>query len=1007
MNRNLLFSIFTIVFVILFVGPAVLASQTDSIAEPAGKNLVENSSFENVDNDAPSGWVQTTWSGDPVFEIETAFAHSGKTCVKIHSDEGADASWSMRLEVKPRTKYFVSAWVKTEDIEGEAYGAQFNFHEIGLQGKSDSLKGTNDWTLIKRTIDSGPHETLLFNMLFGGWGRSTGTAWFDDVEVIEIKRQVETVEMSDEEAAEFFVSTIQPILEENCFGCHGSGEKIRGEFVITNREDLLAGGESGPAVDLEDPLESLLLEAVNYETYEMPPSGKLPQADIDNIQKWLILGAPWKGDGFKPEVAEEKAMAPAVNAESKKFWSFQPPVRPELPAVEGVENKSPIDQFVIAGLQQAGLTANPRADRRSLIRRAYYDLTGLPPTPEQVAAFVSDESDEAYENLIDELLSSKHYGEKWGRHWLDIVRYGESNGYERDGTKPFVWRYRDYVIRSLNEDKPYDEFVKQQLAGDEIDPTVPDNLIATGYYRLGLWDDEPVDHKQAWFDDMDDVLKTTSDSFLGLTVGCARCHDHKIDPIPQADYYRMLAFFQGVQRYGVRSHETVLKQSTRPICPPEEVAEYEVVAGKHKKATDEQVARMKKVEEIVKKDFQSVEIEEFYSEMNRIPLVKKRVGKEIDGVEFTQKQADEFIDAFNKFKELRENLPKQLELALCVTESGANAKEMHVMIRGNAHAKGDKVEPGFPTVLSPPEPAIETPADKNSTGRRLALANWITSPSNPLTARVMVNRIWQHHFGRGIVRSTSDFGFQGTTPTHPKLLDWLAVDFIEGGWKLKRMHKLIMMSDAYCMSSANNEHALSVDPLNDKFWRYNMRRLTAEEVRDSVLAVNGTLNKDKLFGPSIFPKLAPEVLHGQSRPGENWGDSLEEDLCRRSVYIHIKRSLPVPMMAAFDVADPDTPCAVRFNTVQPTQALAMLNSDFINEEAGTLADFARAKSAEDVTGQITAVLARVTQRQPTDGEIEKGTALVKSLRESGTDEKKSLQLFCVVALNLNEFLFID
>ncbi|MEM7312092.1 MAG: DUF1549 and DUF1553 domain-containing protein, partial [Planctomycetota bacterium] len=645
--------------------------------------------------------------------------------------------------------------------------------------------------------------------------------------------------------------------------------------------------------------------------------------------------------------------------------------------------------------------------KRTLVRRAYYDLTGLPPSPEQVQAFLDDESPNAYEKLLDELLASKHYGEKWGRHWLDLVRYAESNSYERDGTKPFVWKYRDYVIRSFNEDKPYDQFIVEQLAGDEVDSSVADNIIATGYYRLGRWDDEPVDHKQAWFDDMDDVLKTTTESFLGLTVGCARCHDHKIDPVPQADYYRFLSFFRGVQRYGIRGGDTVTRQSTRLLGTDEETAANEKAVKEHKHSLRDTEHRLRKIEELVKKDFIDVEHEEFKHQMNRVPLVKKRVGKKIGDKEFTQQQADEYATLTDKRAELRKNPPRELERALCVTEKGSEVPSTFVQIRGNAHAEGEQVEPGFPSVLSPPEPSITTPANRKSSGRRLALASWIVQPDNPLTARVMVNRIWQHHFGRGIVRSSSDFGFQGTAPTHPKLLDWLAMELVEGGWKLKRLHKIIMLSDTYCMTSTARSDALAADPINNLFWRYNMRRLTAEEVRDSVLAVNGTLNKDRMFGPSIYPKLAKEVLHGQSRPGAGWGNSSPEDLARRSVYIHIKRSLPVPLMASFDVADPDSPCPVRFNTVQPTQALAMINSKFINDEAAKMASYVEKQQSDDLDKQIETVLWRVTQRKPTDLEVTRGRDFVKLLKDSGNDDRKAMQLFCVVALNLNEFLYLD
>jgi mono/diheme cytochrome c family protein len=434
-------------------------------------------------------------------------------------------------------------------------------------------------------------------------------------------------ETTKPEAEAFFESKIKPVLEKHCYECHGGGEKIRAELVLTNREDLMKGGESGPAISLDSPADSLLLEAVNYESYEMPPSGKLPKEDIDNIAKWVAMGVPWKGEGFKPKHAEHATMAPAVNDETKSWWSFQKPIRHQPPTNTHHPVTNPIDAFVVSRLESSQLTPNPRADKRTLIRRAYYDLTGLPPSPVDVEAFVEDQSPDAYRDLIDRLLASKHYGEKWGRHWLDIVRYAESNSYERDDTKPFVWRYRDYVIRSFNDDKPYDQFVMEQLAGDELDSTVPDNIIATGYYRLGLWDDEPVDQKQAWFDDMDDVLKTTTDSFLGLTVGCARCHDHKIDPIPQADYYSFLSFFGGVQRYGGRSHDTVIKQSTRLLGSDEEAETSEKSAKDHEAALKKLEKSLRKIEELVKKDFIDVEHEEFKHQMNRIPLVKKRVGK--------------------------------------------------------------------------------------------------------------------------------------------------------------------------------------------------------------------------------------------------------------------------------------------------------------------------------------------------------------------------------------------
>ncbi len=993
---------------VLFAGLVVLPVALVGIESAWVKNLVGNSGFEKgVANEADL-WTTSTWSGEPVLGI-AEIGRTGNRSAVISSQSGADASWSYRLKVKPNKDYRVSVWIKTEDVAGGGMGALVNVHELQLEGKSDGLKGDNDWTEITLEFNSGRHENLLLNCLFGGWGRATGTAWYDDVEVVQISREPEVPQMTDEEAGVFFETKVLPVFQEKCFGCHGGGDKIRGAFVMTNRDDLLTGGESGEAIDVSSPMDSLLLEAVNYDSYEMPPDGKLPQEDIDNIATWIRLGAPWKGAQFKPESNVESSTVPTVNEETKKWWSYQPVSRPSVPDVENEWATSPIDALVYKQLLENDLQPNSRASKEILVRRAYYDLTGLPPTPEQVQDFVQSRSPDAWEELIDELLASPHYGEKWGRHWLDLVRYAESNSYERDGTKPFVWRYRDYVIQSFNSDKPYDQFVIEQLAGDEISGRTPETLIATGYYRLGKWDDEPVDHKQAWYDDMDDVLATTSQAFLGMTVNCARCHDHKIDPIPTKDYYSMLAFFKNVQRYGVRGHDTVLRQSSRPIVSEEEQRSHTAEVEQYQRDVKENREYLNGVEKRVKKDFIPVEHEEFRHEMNRVPLVKQRVGKELEGDLFTEEQYLEYKKQFERMKFLRSNRPKNLEAALCVTEKGSQADPTFVLIRGNAHAESDQVQPGFPSVLSPPQPVIKTPEDGKSTGRRTALANWIVDPENPLTARVMVARIWQHHFGRGLVRSSNDFGFQGTPPTHPELLDWLAAEFVDGDWRMKTMHKKIMMSNTYQMSSESRQESLAADPTNDHLWRFEMRRLTAEELRDSILAVNQTLNRGKMFGPSIYPKIEREVLQGQSRPGENWGNSSPEDIVRRSIYIHIKRSLPVPIMQSFDVADPDSSCPVRFNTVQPTQALGMLNSQFVNDEAEVFAKQVAQESPGDLTGQVRLILARVWQREPSAQEIQDGVDFVRSLESSRQKDAavSPLKLFCVVALNLNEFIYLD
>jgi hypothetical protein len=802
-------------------------------------------------------------------------------------------------------------------------------------------------------------------------------------------------------AIQFFEQQVQPILTANCLKCHGGKGTAKGGLRLTSRQGLLKGGETGPAIDVERLSDSLILKAIHYESYEMPPTGKLPDDQIAILERWVKMGAP----GLPGvEVVESEAHSPPpVNDQTKQFWSFQPVQRPAVPVVTLSDwVRSPIDAFILHRLEKAGLRPAPPAAKQTLIRRAYYDLTGLPPSPDEVAEFIADTSVDAYERLIDRLLDSSHYGERWARHWLDLVRYAETNSYERDGDKPFVWRYRDYVIRSLNNDKPYDQFILEQLAGDELDSVTPESIIATGYYRLGIWQDEPVDPEQELFEDLDDFVRTTGEVFLGLSIGCARCHDHKLDPLPQKDYYRFLAFFRNIRRFGVRSNDTVLDASVQPIGSPEEVKRYRTLAAAYRARLQKNRATLQKTESGLRKDLRGVENDEWKTEAARIDIARTRIGGLL-----TQKEFDQYVLECRERDELRSVKPPGMDQALCVKEHGSTAPATYVLVRGNAHAKGDEVQPGFPAVLSPPNPQIVVPPGGQSSGRRTALARWIVSPDNPLTGRVMVNRLWQYHFGRGIVRSSSDFGFQGMAPTHPELLDWLASEFVSNGWRLKPLHKQIMLSNTYCMSSLGDPEALAQDPVNDLFWSFDMRRLSAEAIRDSVLAVNNSLNRQKMYGPSIFMKIPAEVLAGQSRPGDGWGESTLEDRTRRSIYIKVKRSLIVPMLANFDGPESDFSCPVRFQTTQPTQALGMLNSAFMNEQAQVFANNLR-NAFEQPPDQVRTALGRVMQRAPSQAEIQRGLKLLGLLEQQhGLDADQALKQFCLICLNLNEFIYVD
>ncbi|MFN4260763.1 MAG: DUF1553 domain-containing protein [Gemmataceae bacterium] len=805
---------------------------------------------------------------------------------------------------------------------------------------------------------------------------------------------------AEEDGATFFATQVQPILQAHCLSCHGGEERVKGGLNLSSRAGLLEGGDGGPVVTLDKPHASRLLQAVRYQDLKMPPRGKLPQAQLDILTRWVEMGVPWSA-----RTATQKLGAPVVDDHARQFWSFRPVQRPPLPAVKNAGwVKNPIDAFLLAKLEAAGLEPAPPAAPHALLRRLYYDLIGLPPTSEEVRAFeqaARDDFPAAYEAVVDRLLASPHYGERWGRHWLDLVRYAETNSFERDGAKPHVWRYRDYVIRSFNEDKPYDRFIMEQLAGDELDNVTVDAIIATGYYRLPLWDDEPADPPLAVYDELDDIVSTTGQVFLGLTVGCARCHDHKIDPFPQEDYYRLLAFFRGIRRYGVRSHETVVQASVKevPLSADAPLAPEALALHRDQiKNLDNQLAQ---IDNTIRSKLIGGEKDDYQYEQNRLAILQRHVGKLIDNKTLARYQT-----LWAERERLRNTPPANVIPVLCVKEMGPKPPDTFVLKRGNPGAHGAKVTPGFPSVLTTLS-ADEPRPTASTSGRRRVLAEWLASPDNPLTARVLVNRLWQYHFGRGIVRSSSNFGYQGTPPTHPELLDWLASEFVASGWKLKRMHKLMVMSNAYRMSSRMNADAFAVDPENDRCWRFDPRRLTAEEIRDTILAVSGNLNR-KMFGPSIYPVIPPEVLAGQSRPGAGWGKSSPEEAARRSVYIHIKRSLPVPILASFDAADPDATCPVRFTTTQAAQALGLLNSDFTNEQARLFAQDVHKHVGDDDAAQVCLILWRVTQRAPTTLEIDRGTRLLHRMRnEHKQSPEEALRSFCLLALNLNEFVYVD
>jgi hypothetical protein len=708
----------------------------------------------------------------------------------------------------------------------------------------------------------------------------------------------------------------------------------------------------------------------------------------------------------------------------REHWSYLPVTKPPVPAVTDADwVRNPIDGFILATLEKRGWKPAAPAKRRELLRRVYLDVIGLPPSPAEQQKFLADNSPVAFERVVDGLLKRKGYGERWARHWLDVVRYAETNGYERDAIKPSVWRYRDYVIDAFNNDKPYNRFVLEQLAGDELPDSSSETLIATGFYRLGPWDDEPADPLQDHSDQLDDLIRTTSEVFLGMTLGCARCHNHKFDALSMHDYYRMAAIFNGLQRPQAGRGELDLPAGSGKQLAALAERDRDIAAAQ---------AKIKALQSVFWAKFIAAETSQlpraallaFRTEPGKRTAEQNKLAgqhaaaleKEIQAAlpDATRKQIVSLEQNIAKLKQTILDLPRGYFLH----EPSPKVAVSHLLLRGRASNRGPQVQPGLPTVLVAVQPKFPQPAAGTSL-RRLTLARWVARSENPLTARVVVNRVWQRHFGAGLVRTPNDFGVLGDSPTHPKLLDWLADWFVhDANWSLKRLHRLILTSNTFRMSKQWNAEYGKADPTNQFFWRFPYSRLEVEAIRDSMLAVSGRLNR-KMHGPSTYLYVPKEALDGHSDPGKIWKPFDENEASRRTVYAFIKRSMVVPLLEVLDLCDSTRSSERRNVTSVPTQALTLFNGNFVNRQARHFATRLQREAADKPDEQIEHAWTLALCRPPRADELKimqqflaNETQAVRAeatkrneILSDAEARQRALVQMCRVIFNLNEFVY--
>jgi hypothetical protein len=757
-------------------------------------------------------------------------------------------------------------------------------------------------------------------------------------------------------------------------------------LIVPGRNWIVSDGQvrrSAPVMTMIEPRQSSIMRAIQIAVMVVLPSVAL---SVAAAQAKVESSARGDADG-------QKTVLRSASDERRPHWAFEAIRRVKPPEVQdSTWIKTPVDQFILARLEAEGIKPAPPASKEELIRRVTLDLIGLPSTPKEVEAFLKDDAVDAYGQLIDRLLTSPHYGERWGRHWLDIARFAESDGFEHDSVRPHAWRYRDYVIRSFNEDKPYDRFIKEQLAGDEFFPNEPDALIATAFNLLGPDMVDSADQIQRRLNRLNDMTDTAALVFCGLTLGCARCHDHKFEPLSQKDYYRFQAFFTpatfrddqpaptAAERESYQHALAQYNESTR--SQRDDIARIE--APYRKKLYEQKLAKLSPEAQLAHKTLPAGRTTEQTNQIQETAALVEVPEKEIVNAMSREDRAQHKLakDALAKFRK-----PPTLPMTLALSRPKSSTNRTFVLVRGDYSRPGEEVRPGFPSVLAA--------AGKVSDGgpNRKDLADWIASPNNPLTARVMVNRIWRHHFGRGIVSTPSDFGTHGQPPSHPELLDWLAHEFMATGWSLKQIHKLLLCSAVYRQSNRALPEALSRDPDNRLFSRRGRLRLEGEVIRDSLLAISDKLNP-QMGGQGVFPPIPEDVF----KAAKVWTVSESSgDQHRRSVYIFARRNLRFPFLEVFDAPDSNLSCSERPRSTSAPQSLTLLNADEVMSASNATA--ARlVKESTSPEGRVADAYRLILGRAPSEREA----ALARDFLQ-----KAPLSELCRTLFNLNAFVYVE